>query len=70
MLADFGWTMMFKSGVATGTIDGTNPYYSPQMRKAIEEEKGNWKTVECSKNDVFALGLVFLQVCNKLDTLK
>ena len=41
------------------------------MKKAIkeeEEEEENWKTVDCSKNDVFALGLVFLQVFNKLDT--
>ena len=60
--------MMFKSGVATRTVSGTKYYYSPQMKKAIKEEEENWKTVDCSKNDVFALGLVFLQVFNKLDT--
>ena len=68
MLADFGQSMMFKSGVASRTIGGTKVYYSPQMRKAIEEENDNWNTVDCSKNDVFALGLVFIQVFNKLDT--
>ena len=56
--------------MATKTIGGTKPYYSPQMRKAIEEVNVNWNTVDCSKNDVFALGLVFLQIFNKLDTFK
>ena len=58
--------MMFKSGVASRTIQGTKAYYSPQIFDVIENGL-DWNTVDCSKNDVFALGLVFLQVFNKLE---
>ena len=67
MLADFGQSMISKSGIATSTFTGSPAYYSPQLLKASLESK-NWDQVDCAKTDVYALGIVYLQIFNGLES--
>ena len=59
--------MISKTGIATSSFAGSLAYYSPQLLKASLESK-NWDQVDCAKTDVFALGLVYLQILNGLES--
>lgn len=67
MLADFGQSMVFLSGLNSRSVLATPNYYSYQMKEAVDG-KLIWKDVDSGKSDVFALGLVFLQVLKKLSS--
>ena len=66
MLADFDQSKTLINGIVTSQFAGTKEYYSPQLELASVRQLP-WNEINCAKTDVFALGLVFLQIINSLD---
>ena len=64
-IIDFGESKEIKNHIATyfATLTGTPKYLSPELYKAFESQKDrNFKKMNLFKSDVFALGLILLEL--------